>query len=112
MNLRRFSTSSPISVVKISSHCTRSSTETLSKVRVSAFIVVRPQLLRVHFAEPFIALHLHFASAFTFDVGKQVAPVVELVSMRSPSPRRTDGRLYLPIASGECAQPPVFRLRR
>src|SRR5258706_7005321 len=40
MNLRRASTSSPISVVKIWSDNTRSSSDTLSNVRVSMFIVV------------------------------------------------------------------------
>src|SRR5258706_763741 len=40
MNLRRASTSSPISVVNIWSLCTRSSSETFNRVRVSMSIVV------------------------------------------------------------------------
>ena len=55
MNSRRGSTASPISVVKMSSAATASSTRTWSRRRTSGLIVVS-RAARIHFAESLVAL--------------------------------------------------------
>ena len=46
----------------------------LSIVRVSMFMVVFPELLRVHLAETFVALHVDLASSLAFYVVQQFPP--------------------------------------
>ena len=73
MNLRRASTSSPISVVKIVSVSAMSSSFTGSSVRRSGIHRRLPQLRRGHLAQPLVALHLVVLLALLHDVGEQLA---------------------------------------
>ena len=57
MNSRRGSTTSPISLEKISSASSSSPTFTCISVRTSRFERGLPELLRVHLAQAFVALH-------------------------------------------------------
>ena len=63
MNFRRLSTSSPIRVVKISSHAAMSSSFTCSSVRRSGSIVVSHKLRSRHLAQTLIPLHLVLLAA-------------------------------------------------
>ncbi len=76
MNLRRLSTSSPISVVKIWSVATTSSRRTVQQRPLLRIHGGLRQLLGIHLAETFVALHGGVALAFGFDVLEQIAPVV------------------------------------
>jgi hypothetical protein len=58
INSRRGSTTSPINLTKISSASSASLILTCSSDRASLSSIVFPKLIRIHFTEAFIALHL------------------------------------------------------
>jgi hypothetical protein len=75
INFRRLSTSSPISVEKMFSVSARSCKIHLQqRARLGAH-GCRPQLIRVHFAQPFVALYGNLARAFALDMLQQFALV-------------------------------------
>ena len=74
MNLRRLSTSSPISVVKIRSVATKifqPNRQQRPLLRIHRGV---GKLLGVHFAQPLVALHGSVALAFDLHVLQQIAP--------------------------------------
>ena len=73
MNLRRASTSSPISVVKMFSVSVRSSSFTSQQCAALGIHGGFPELLRAHLAQAFVALHGIFLAAFVQHVLEELA---------------------------------------
>ncbi len=73
MNLRRASTSSPMSVVKMVSHSAMSSSFTDKQRAALGIHGGFPELRRGHFAQAFVALHGVVLAAFGENVVEQIA---------------------------------------
>ena len=96
MNLRRASTSSPISVVKMASVSAMSSSLTESSVRRSGSMVVSQSCVAGHLAQALVALHLVVLLALLHDVGEELARGL-LLHRLAQSARRAAGLLGLRV---------------